>query len=207
MTITGNQLSQILPLCSDPIGWATALTNSFAKWNITTNQQICCLLAQAAQETGQLNDTIENLNYSAAALLEIFPHEFTSQAMANEYARNPEAIANIVYANRLGNGDTASGDGWTFKGAGILQITGRTAFQEFADAMGMDIDSVATYAQTQQGACDAGMWYWSANNLNQYCDGTTESFVNLTRAINGPALLGLQQRENFWTTACEVIGS
>jgi putative chitinase len=205
--ITSSQLSSILPQCQDPNGWSLALNNSFSKWNITTNKEIACLLGQSAQETGSLNTVIENLNYGSAALLSVFPHEFPTLAMANQYARNPQAIANIVYANRLGNGNTASNDGWTFRGHGILQITGRTAFQNFADAMQMDINSAATYAATQQGAVDAGMWYWSINNLNRFCDGTVQSFINLTKAINGPALLGLQQRENFWHTATKVLGS
>ena len=142
--ITPAQLTAILPQCADPNGWSAALNAVLSTSGITTNEQIACLLAQAAQETGQLNQTVENLNYGAAALLAVFPHEFPTQALANQYARNPQAIANIVYANRLGNGDVNSGDGWKFKGAGILQITGRTEFQAFADSLNMSLADAVT---------------------------------------------------------------
>lgn len=203
--LTASQLSSILPLCQDTTGWANALNNTFPKWNITTMQQVAAFIGQCAVESAQFNETIENLNYGAAGLLAIFPDEFTSSTMANQYARNPEAIANIVYAPpRLGN--SQPGDGWYLRGRGLIQISGRTNYQAFATTMNLAFDDAVTYATTQQGAADCAGWYWYENNLNQYSTDDVNDFINLTRAING-STTDLQSREDFWEAAKSVLGA
>jgi putative chitinase len=203
--LSGAQISSILPGCQDPNGWATAISNTFSKWNITTLQQIAAFIAQCAVESAQFNETIENLNYGAAGLMAVFPHEFQNATIANQYARNPEAIANVVYAPpRLGN--SLPGDGWYLRGRGLIQISGRTNYQAFATTMNFAFDDAVAYATTQQGAADCAGWYWYENSLNQYCTDNENDFINLTKKING-STTDIQQRESFWEVARQVLGA
>lgn len=202
--ITPAQISAILPECADPNGWSNALNVTFPKFNITNNLEIAAFIGQCATESGQFNEIIENLNYSAQALMLVYPREFPNITIATEYARQPEAIANIVYAPPR-NGNTQVGDGWYLRGRGLIQITGRTNYQAFATALNMLFDDAVAYATTQQGAADCAGWYWSANNLNRFCTANTNDFISLTEAING-STTGLQTREQFWSIAKQVLG-
>lgn len=201
--ITSTQLSEILPYCANASDWTISLNNILPLYNITTNDQLCAFIAQCAVETDQFNNTIENLNYSADALVKIFPREFPSLAYAEEYARNQEKIANIVYAPpRLGN--TFPDDGWNFRGRGLIQITGRSNYQKFADFMNMNINDTIPFLETKDGAVTAAAWYWKINNLNRFCHDDNTDFINLTKAING-ATAGLNTRIDFWTKAKNIL--
>ena len=105
----------------------------------------------------------EDLSYSAARLCQVWPSRFPDTEAAEACALQPEILANRVYANRMGNGDEASGDGWRFRGRGLIQITGRTAYEQFARAMSMTLDQAVEHAATQAGAADSAAWFWSAN--------------------------------------------
>ena len=143
--------------------------------------------AQVAHETGDFRAFSENLNYSADRLLAVFPKYFKSNAAALKYGRNPEAIANIVYADRMGNGDEASGDGWKYRGRGALQLTGKSNYQAFSDFLKKpeimeNPDLVAT-----DYAFESAIFFFTRNNLWSICDkGLTEETIRqLTRRING----------------------
>lgn len=138
--------------------------------------------AQCAHETGNFIVFRENLNYSADGLLRIFPKYFDA-VKARQYARQPERIANRAYADRMGNGDEASGDGWRYRGRGAIQLTGKHNYREFADWLGktIDPDDVADLY-----AFESAQFYFDRHKLWKYCDVVSNtSIALLTRAING----------------------
>lgn len=143
--------------------------------------------AQTAHESGNFKVFSENLNYSAQGLRGIFGKYFPTQAMADAYARKPEKIANRVYANRMGNGDEASGDGLAFKGRGALQLTGRANYQAFADYIGRP--DVMTNPDLVAGELcfESALWFFDRNKLWSICDqGITDAAIlALTKRING----------------------
>jgi putative chitinase len=143
--------------------------------------------AQTAHESGNFKAFSENLNYSAQGLRGIFGKYFPTQAMADAYARKPEKIANRVYANRMGNGDEASGDGFAFKGRGALQLTGRANYQAFADYIGRP--DVMTNPDLVSGELcfESALWFFDRNKLWSICDqGITDAAIlALTKRING----------------------
>ena len=123
--LTASQLAIIMPSCPDPENWAQALNTAMEKFEITTPSRMAAFLAQLAHESGQLTRLTENLNYSAKRLTQVWPNRFQTLEKAAPYEKKPEKLANYIYAKRLGNGDEASGDGWSYRGRGPIQLTGR----------------------------------------------------------------------------------
>ena len=148
-----------------------------------TPVQAAHFFAQTAHESGNFKAFSENLNYSAEGLLRIFPRYF-DQATANKYARQPERIANRVYASRMGNGDEASGDGWRYKGRGALQLTGKSNYKDFADWLGKTIDPSAV---ADEYAFESAKYFFDKNKLWAICDqGITDATIlALSARING----------------------
>lgn len=147
--------------------------------------------AQCAHESGNFVLFRENLNYSADGLLRIFPKYF-DLVKARQYARQPERIANRVYANRMGNGDEASGDGWRYRGRGAIQLTGKNNYREFADWIGkpIDPDQVA-----DEYAFESAQFFFDRNKLWTFCDEVTDTHIALlTKKING-GLHGIEDRK------------
>ena len=150
--------------------------------------------AQTAHETGGFKAFSENLNYSADGLNKIFPKYFKNAGRdANAFARNPEKIANIVYASRMGNGDIESGDGWKYRGRGALQLTGKANYEAFAKYLGnnevlTNPDLVAT-----KYAFESAMFFFERNKLWAICD----------KGINDAAILELTKRINGGTHGLE----
>ena len=159
-------------------------------------------MAQTMYESGYYTELVEDLNYSAAALLKIFPRYFPSMDVATSYARQPEKIAAHIYANRMGNGDETSGDGWTYKGWGLIQITGKAMYTSFAADMNLSVDQAVTYMETIEGATMSAGWYWSTNGLNDLAD--QNDFTKITQKING-GLNGLQERKVILTKVQSVL--
>ena len=137
--------------------------------------------------------TIENLNYSAQALIAIFPSHFSNLADANNYARQPEKIANRIYANRMGNGDEASGDGWLHRGRGYIQITGKENQTAFLNSLNISPLNVELISDNY--ALESACWFWNSRKLNFVADlGAADSVVaQITKVING-GNIGLQDR-------------
>ena len=161
-------------------------------------------LAQTAHESGGYNFIKENLNYSAKGLMGTFKKYFPTEDIAKQYERNPEMIANRVYANRMSNGDEASGDGYRFCGRGLIQLTGRDNYTKFANDLGMSIEDTVAYLETSNGATASAGWFWDNNKLNQYCD--SGDFVTLTKRING-GTIGLEDRKNHFDLAMHYLTS
>ena len=164
------------------------------KYEINTPERIAGFFSQCAHESGNFKFKAENLNYSADALNRVFPAYFGTKRNAAEYARNPEKIANVVYndANRKSKlGNTEPGDGWKFRGRGYIQLTGRTNYTGFAKFMGMGIDEVISYAETDEGALASALYFWKLANCNKHCDSGDQKA--LCKSING-GFNGLEDR-------------
>ena len=203
MEIRQDQLAQILPGNQYVEHWTDALNKILPDYDITTPQRVAAFLAQTAHESGGYNALHENLNYTAQSLCKVWPSHFNT-SIADQYAHQPEKIANRAYAGRMGNGDEASGDGWNFCGRGLLQVTGRVNYQAFADSVQMNITDVPTFLQTFEGAVQSACWFWENNNLNQYAD--SGDFVTMTKKING-GTLGLDDRQHRYLQAMQVFSS
>ena len=203
MEIRQDQLAQILPGNPYIEHWCDALNKILPDYDIITPQRVAAFLAQTAHESGGYTALHENLNYQAASLCRVWPSHFTPD-IAEQYAHNPERIANRAYAGRMGNGDEASGDGWKFCGRGLLQVTGRNNYQAFADSLQMNVEDVPAFLQTFEGAVQSACWFWENNNLNQYAD--SGDFVTMTKKING-GTLGLDDRQHRYLQAMQVFSS
>jgi putative chitinase len=184
--------------------WVAALGGPLLKAGITTPRCVAAFLGQCAVESAGFRSMEEDLSYSAARLCEVWPSRFPNIEGAEACALRPEVLANRVYANRLGNGDEASGDGWRFRGRGLIQITGRGNYQRFAQAMTMTLDQAVEHAATQVGAGDSAAWFWSANELNALAN--TWSVDLITRKING-GMAGAAERTRLCEAALQAIGA
>lgn len=204
LPITKDQLSSILSKNKDADSWYDPLSKILPKYNINTILRVAAFIAQCAHESGQFTVVQENLNYSADGLNRVFPKYFVNAGRdANSYARQPEKIANIVYANRMGNGDTASGDGWKHRGRGLIQLTGKDNYTLFAKSVNMTIDQAIAYLETKEGAIESACWFWTKNNLNALAD--AQDMKSLTKRING-GFNGLEDRMHYYKKALGVIG-
>ena len=172
------------------------------KFQINTPLRLAHFLAQCGHESGGFRLTKENLNYSAKGLQGIFKKYFPTEALAKEYERKPEKIANKVYANRMGNGDEARGDGFKFCGRGLIQITGKDNYTRFGKSIDMDITQVSTYMNTFYGAVESACWFWKTNNLNKLADAS--DIKQITKIING-GYNGLEDRQAHYDKALKIF--
>jgi putative chitinase len=180
-----------------PAGVIAQIPETAAKFNITTNLRLAHFLAQCALESVNFTAVVENLNYRAARLMEIFPKYFRGVDPA-AYANNPAKIANRVYSNRLGNGDEASGDGFKFRGRGYIQLTGKTNYTSFSKFIGADCVANPDLVATKYPLASAA-FYFNSNNIWAICDrGADDATVTkVTKAVNG-GTHGLAERlQNF----------
>ena len=199
---TKEQLAQMVPGNKYIDYWYHAFEQLFPDYDINTPQRIAAFVAQCAHESGNFNFLQENLNYRAATLSKVWPSKFPP-GVAEQYAGKPEAIANRAYANRMGNGPEESGDGWKFCGRGLIQLTGKDNYQQFADSLEMSIDDVPHYLATFEGAAQSACWFWEKNNLNQWAD--KGDILTLTKRING-GTLGLDDRIKHYNHALHILG-
>lgn len=202
--LTRDQLAQLIPGNPYIDYWYHALEQCLPDYDINTPQRVAAFIAQCAHESGGFRSLKENLNYKAESLMKVWPRYFPTLEIAKQYAHNQEKIANRAYANRMGNGDEASGDGWRFCGRGLIQLTGRTNYQAFADSIETDVNDIPEYLATFEGAVQSACWFWENNNLNQWAD--KGDVLNLTKRING-GTLGLAERQKHYDHALHVMGA
>ena len=164
------------------------------KFEINTPLRLAHFLAQCGHESGGFRLVKENLNYSAKGLMGIFKKYFPTEALAKQYERKPEKIANKVYSSRMGNGDEASGDGAKFCGRGFIQLTGKTNYQAFFKSIGADINTDPALVATQYPLASAA-WFFNKNGLHKIADGgATDAVVtSITKRVNG-GTIGLPDR-------------
>ncbi len=204
---TKEQLAQMIPGNPYLDHWFHALDEILPEYEINTPARVAAFIAQCAHESGGFRALKENLNYKAATLRKIFPKYFPDDAIANRYASMPnkqEAIANRVYANRMGNGPEESGDGYRYCGRGLIQLTGKENYTWFAASLEIPVEEAAEYLQTFEGAVQSACWFWETNNLNQWAD--KGDILTLTKRING-GTIGLEDRIKHYNHALHVLGA
>lgn len=163
--------------------WYEPVKTAMQEFAIATPLRQAHFLAQVGHESGGFRTLEENFNYSSDRLLAVFPKYFNA-ATAKQYTRNKQAIANRVYASRMGNGPESSGDGWNYRGSGLIQITGKDNHSAVARAFGMEVDESAERLRTDPAyAAEAAAWWWQANGLNELAD--QDSLARVTRRVNG----------------------
>jgi putative chitinase len=185
--------------------WYGALCEILPVYEINTPERVAAFVAQCAHESGGFKFLKENLNYKAPSLRKTFGKYFPDDAIANDYASRPnkqEAIANRVYANRMGNGDEASGDGFRYLGRGLIQLTGKNNYTLFAAAIDTPLEQIPEYLQTFEGAVQSACWFWEQNNLNQWAD--KKDIMTLTKRING-GTIGLEDRIKHYNHALHLF--
>jgi putative chitinase len=188
-----------------PIPVFTEVDTLVEKFNVNTALRLSHFLAQCAHESGNFKFLTENLNYSADGLLKIFPKYFKDKATADAYARKPEKIASRVYANRMGNGDEASGDGWKYRGRGYIQLTGKSNYAEFTKFIGEDCIANPDLVATKYPLTSAA-FFFEKNKLWDICDkGDTPDIVSLvTKRVNG-GTHGLEDRLSKFNTFNSIL--
>jgi len=198
------QLAQLLPGNPYLDYWYSAMERCLPDYDINTPERVAAFVAQCAHESGEFRVLKENLNYRAVTLRKVFPKYFPNDQLAAQYAGKQEMIANKVYANRMGNGDEASGDGFRYCGRGLIQLTGKNNYQNFADSIETPVEELPEYLATFEGAVQSACWFWETNNLNQWAD--KGDILTLTKRING-GTIGLEDRIKHYNHALHVLGA
>jgi len=194
--------SQLIALGIDG-KWLEPLKETFEKYGIDTAKRQAAFIGQCMHESGGFKLLEENLNYSAKALMATWPSRFPTEEMANQYARNPEKIANKVYGGRMGNGTEETGEGWKYRGRGIKQLTGKENYDRCGSGLCVDlVGNPDLLLEPKYAALSAG-WFWNKHNLNDLAD--KADIETMTKRING-GLLGLDARKAAIQKAESVLG-
>jgi putative chitinase len=176
--------------------FAAPLERACRRFGITTPARIAGFVAQCRVESAGFTQLEESLYYrSPERLLLIFPARIKTLAQAQALVRNPQGLANVVYANRLGNGNEASGDGWRYRGRGLKQLTGRANYADAAEALGRPYVEQPDLVAQPEDACLTAAWYWHANKCNVLAD--SAQWDAITRVVNGPAMLQADLRKQY----------
>jgi putative chitinase len=202
---TEEKLAKCIKKNKNPEEWFDALEKHLPKFGIITPARVAGFVSQTQHESLDFTILKENLNYSAKALDSIFGKYFVRAGRdANEYARQPEKIANVIYANRMGNGDEASGDGYKYRGRGILQLTGKSNYSQCSKDLFNDnelVDNPDLLLEPEFAVLSA-CWFWHKNKLNTICD--AGDVVKLSKRING-GTIGLDDRIHHWNDCLKLF--
>lgn len=204
MELTKEQLKQLLPKNPYIDQWHKALSQLLPDYEINTPKRIAAFIAQCAHESGGFLFLSENLNYKAESLVKVFPKYFKDISMAKAYEKQPEKIANKIYADRMGNGNELSGDGYKYRGRGLIQLTGKTNYTWFAASLQISPEEAAEYMGTFEGAAQSACWFWETNKLNEWAD--KGDIEKMTKIING-GTIGLEDRKKHYEHALHVLGA
>lgn len=205
LLLTAESLRHIMPDASEGhiLKYLDALNSQMNKFGINTPLRIAHFLAQLAYESDNFEYSSENLNYSDKVLRALFGEFFPTDELAQAYAGQAEKIANRVYANRMNNGDEASGDGWKFRGRGLIQLTGRDDYTQCGNALKLDLINHPELLEDQPNvAVDAAAWFWYMKKLNTYAD--QDDIKHITQMING-GCNDLEDREAYLNRAKELL--
>lgn len=205
MELTKQQLQQLLPKNKFVDHWYEVLAKLLPDYEIDTPQRIAAFIAQCSHESGGFTTIKENLNYRPESLVKLFSKYF-DLSTAQRYCALPnkqEAIANRIYASRMGNGDEASGDGYKYCGRGLIQLTGKDNYFWFSSSLGITPEDASEYMATFEGAAQSACWFWENNKLNQWAD--AGDILTLTKRING-GTIGLEDRIKHYEHALHVLG-
>ncbi len=199
-----------LPQCKQPEVWVAALNPAMTQFQIDNPGRIACFLAQTGHESSHFNKLTEGFYYKTAArLAAIWPKRFPNQTAAQPYVANEAKLANFVYANRMGNGPESSGDGFRYRGRGLIQITGRSNYAQIGNALGLDLLAQPELLLEPQWAALGAAYYWFGHGLNALADDETgdndlEDFTTITKKING-GTVGLKERYALFQTIYPLV--
>lgn len=202
--LTMEQLQECLPKAKQEKleMFYEGIIETFDTFEINTPERMAMFLAQTAHESGNFNFVEENLNYKAASLSKVWPKKFPPD-IAGQYGGNAQKIANRAYADRMGNGPESSGDGWKYRGRGLIQLTGKDNYRACGEALGKDLlNEPDLVAQNPCAVLSAG-WFWDTRKLNQWCD--KKDVLTVTKRING-GTLGLEDRKQHFEHMLHVLG-
>lgn len=207
MPITEQQLRQVLPKSGPAaVTFLAPLNRAMTRYKIDSRVRTAAFLAQIGHESGQLRALGENLNYSAEALVRTWPSRFDAQT-AQAYARQPEKIANRVYGGRMGNGPEASGDGWRYRGRGLIQLTGRANYRAAGEALGLPLEEQPELLEQPEYAAMSAAWWWAQHRLNELAD--AGRFKDIGSVINtgqpGRTPKGSAERQALYDIALRVL--
>ncbi len=210
MLITKEILGHVFPHCRDPEQWVRPLEQAMDEFEINTKMRVAAFLGQIGHESSELNKVVENMIYRARRIHEVWKNRFPTIESAQPYARNPEKLANKVYANRLGNGDEGSGDGFLFRGRGLIQITGRENYDRIGELIGFpNLVQMPNHLQENKYAALSAAAFWADKGLNKKADALTdENFDNgmrfITKKVRGTETTW-EDRKDFVVRALEVL--
>lgn len=199
-----NQLARFLPKNDHVDHWFESLAKFLPDYQITSKLRVASFLGQTYVESAGYTRIRENLNYRAASLVKVWPKHFPTIDIANQYAHNQQKIANRAYANRMGNGDELSGDGWRYCGRGLIQVTGHNNYELFAKSCEMAVTDVPGYLETFDGAVHSACWFWDTHHLNTFAD--KSDVKAMTKTING-GYHGLEERGAAIYRALQIVSS
>ena len=204
--LTLDHVKAMLKGNKEPEAWHAAMVKVFPKFRINSEKRIAGFIAQCGHESNNFTVLEENLNYSADGLTKIFGKYFGPKSGRNpqDYHRQPEKIANVVYASRMGNGDTKTGDGYKFRGRGAIQLTGKDNYIAFGRDSNVNLneDGVIKYLASKEGALASACWYWCSRNLNDVAE--TGDIVKMTKLVNG-GTIGLEDRKKHYEHALAIL--
>jgi len=181
--------------------WVDPLNETFDRFSIDNVRKQAAFIGQCSHECDHFTKLEENLNYRASTLERLFGHKFSPEEIP-EYAMRPQRIANRIYANRMGNRDEASGDGWLYHGRGIIQLTGHDNFWHFGQAVGQNFVRDPSPVSKPLYAAMSGGWFWATHGCNQLAE--YENWELLTKRING-GTIGLNERIALIKQALDVL--
>ena len=221
MPINTQPLLQILPNAGQVAGvFVPVLNTAMSRYQIVGTNRIAAFIAQVGHESGHLTRLVENLNYSADGLANTWPSRYAEpdgkggyikvqvdgrarnkpNTLAFSADRKPEQIANMAYGNRMGN--TTPGDGWKYRGRGLIQITGKNNYHACGEALGLDLIAKPELLEKPQHACMSAAWFWATNGLNTLVD--AGKFDAITQRING-GQTGAADRQAMYARALKVL--
>jgi putative chitinase len=207
--LTEAQLAVMIPTNKEVGEWCAALNEMLPKYGITTDKRIAAFVSQCAHESMDFRVLEEALSYKTETLLKVFPRYFgPGKENPDEYARNPQKLANYVYMDKNRSkggalGNVKENDGWAMRGKGLKQVTGRANHEAFGKTVGMTAEEAAAYLLTKKGALESALWFWGSRNLNEVAD--TGDVVRLTKIINGGDI-GLTDRQARYAKAMAALG-
>ncbi len=204
MNITSAQLAAAAGITDDAaVMWRPFLCDAGAVFGITSPKCVAAFLAQVGHESNGFASLAENLNYSSKALCTVFKKYFPTEESTKGFSRNPERIASRVYADRMGNGNEGTKDGWKYRGRGLIQITGKTNYAECGQMLGLDLLHAPHLLETPKYAALSAAWYWHSRGLTPIAE--DGHFELLTKKING-GLHGFEDRKARWEKAKAALG-
>ena len=201
---TEDAVHHLIPKVKNFDEWYSNLINILPEYDIDTPKRVAAFMAQCGHESGGFTLMQENLNYSAKGLRGTFGKYFPNDDIAKQYERKPEKIANRVYANRMGNGPEESGEGWYFRGRGIVQITGKNNYTKCSQSLfesNVLVENPDLLLETEY-AIHSACWFWSAARLNELAD--IGDMKTMTKRING-GFIGLEDRIHHYNHAIEIL--